>query len=193
MLVVGGGPSGLAAAVGASRAGADVMLVEKFGCFGGVITTVGMETLGWYRSVLLLLLFVLFCFVLFCFIYFLLFYFIFFYFISSFHFIPFYSNFINFPSTPRYEGTVDCEGIGREFEKRGEAMQGGAVQWPYNGSPCLDADHFKVFFPLFFPLSLPPLDILFFVFCFLFFVFCFFVFCFCFLFLYFFLFILGDC
>eukprot|EP00009_Paramoeba_aestuarina_P007475 CAMPEP_0201517770 /NCGR_PEP_ID=MMETSP0161_2-20130828/8804_1 /ASSEMBLY_ACC=CAM_ASM_000251 /TAXON_ID=180227 /ORGANISM="Neoparamoeba aestuarina, Strain SoJaBio B1-5/56/2" /LENGTH=483 /DNA_ID=CAMNT_0047915381 /DNA_START=210 /DNA_END=1661 /DNA_ORIENTATION=+ len=92
VLVVGGGPSGLSAAVGAARAGADVMLVEKFGCFGGVITTVGMETLGWYR----------------------------------------------------YEGTVDCEGIGREFERRGEAMQGGAVKWPYNGSPCLDADHFKV-------------------------------------------------
>jgi hypothetical protein len=39
--------------------------MEKFGCFGGVITTVGMETLGWYR----------------------------------------------------YEGTVDCEGIGREMER----------------------------------------------------------------------------
>lgn len=25
------------------------MLVERFGCFGGVITTVGMETLAWYR------------------------------------------------------------------------------------------------------------------------------------------------
>jgi hypothetical protein len=25
------------------------MLVERYGCFGGVITTVGMETLGWYR------------------------------------------------------------------------------------------------------------------------------------------------
>lgn len=23
--------------------------MERFGCFGGVITTVGMETLGWYR------------------------------------------------------------------------------------------------------------------------------------------------
>jgi hypothetical protein len=26
-----------------------VVLMERFGCFGGVITTVGMETLGWYR------------------------------------------------------------------------------------------------------------------------------------------------
>lgn len=25
------------------------MIVERYGCFGGVITTVGMETLGWYR------------------------------------------------------------------------------------------------------------------------------------------------
>jgi flavin-dependent dehydrogenase len=49
VLVVGGGPSGLAAALGARRAGADVILMERFGCFGGVITTVGMETLAWYR------------------------------------------------------------------------------------------------------------------------------------------------
>jgi len=49
VLVVGGGPSGLSAALGARRAGADVIIMEKFGCFGGVITTVGMETLAWYR------------------------------------------------------------------------------------------------------------------------------------------------
>ena len=42
-------PAGLAAALGARRAGADVILMERFGCFGGVITTVGMETLAWYR------------------------------------------------------------------------------------------------------------------------------------------------
>ena len=47
--VVGGGPAGLAAAIGARRAGADVVLLERFGCFGGCITTVGMETLAWYR------------------------------------------------------------------------------------------------------------------------------------------------
>eukprot|EP00008_Paramoeba_atlantica_P013218 CAMPEP_0201479040 /NCGR_PEP_ID=MMETSP0151_2-20130828/3781_1 /ASSEMBLY_ACC=CAM_ASM_000257 /TAXON_ID=200890 /ORGANISM="Paramoeba atlantica, Strain 621/1 / CCAP 1560/9" /LENGTH=570 /DNA_ID=CAMNT_0047860359 /DNA_START=27 /DNA_END=1739 /DNA_ORIENTATION=- len=92
VLVVGGGPSGLAAAIGAARAGAHTLLVERFGCFGGVVTTVGMETLGWYR----------------------------------------------------YEGTVDCEGIGREFERRAEAMEGGSVKFPCNDSPCLDADHFKV-------------------------------------------------
>jgi ribulose 1,5-bisphosphate synthetase/thiazole synthase len=49
VLVVGSGPAGLSAAITAARAGADVMLVERYGCFGGVITTVGMETLGWYR------------------------------------------------------------------------------------------------------------------------------------------------
>jgi len=67
------------------------MLVERFGCFGGVITTVGMETMGWYR----------------------------------------------------YEGTDDCEGIGREME-RVAARMGGSTKWPYNNSDCLDAERFKV-------------------------------------------------
>merc|ERR1711871_1696380 len=49
VLVIGGGPSGLSAAIGAARTGVDVILMERFGCFGGVITTVGMETIGWYR------------------------------------------------------------------------------------------------------------------------------------------------
>jgi hypothetical protein len=91
VLVVGAGPAGLSAALGAKRAGADVILMERFGCFGGVITTVGMETLGWYR----------------------------------------------------YEGTVDCEGIGREMERVAERM-GGTKKWPYNDSDCLDADAFKI-------------------------------------------------
>mmetsp|Transcript_31991 Transcript_31991/g.74965 ORF Transcript_31991/g.74965 Transcript_31991/m.74965 type:complete len:523 (-) Transcript_31991:103-1671(-) len=91
VLVVGGGPSGLSAAIAAKRAGADVMLLERFGCFGGVITTVGMETLGWYR----------------------------------------------------YEGTSDCEGIGREMERVAERM-GGTTKWPYNDSQCLDGENFKL-------------------------------------------------
>lgn len=91
VLVVGGGPSGISAAIGASRAGADTLIIEKFGCLGGVITTVGMETIGWYR----------------------------------------------------YEGTIDCEGVGIEMEKIAQKM-GGTLKWPYNDSQCLDADFFKV-------------------------------------------------
>jgi len=49
VLVVGGGPAGISAALAAKRCGVDVIIMERFGCFGGVITTVGMETVGWYR------------------------------------------------------------------------------------------------------------------------------------------------
>ncbi|CAJ1384889.1 unnamed protein product [Effrenium voratum] len=91
VLVVGAGPAGLSAALSARRAGADVLLLERYGCFGGTITTVGMETLGWYR----------------------------------------------------YEGTEDCEGIGREMERVAERM-GGTTKWPYNDSDCLDAEKFKL-------------------------------------------------
>lgn len=49
VLVVGGGPAGLAAAIAATRAGASVMLMERYGCFGGVISQVGVEGFAWYR------------------------------------------------------------------------------------------------------------------------------------------------
>jgi hypothetical protein len=50
VLVVGGGPGGLSAALAAAREGVDTMLVERHGCFGGVITQAMIGTLAWYRS-----------------------------------------------------------------------------------------------------------------------------------------------
>ncbi|SNS26713.1 FAD-dependent oxidoreductase [Tropicimonas sediminicola] len=49
VIVVGSGPGGLAAALAAARAGVEVALVERFGCFGGNITAVGVEGFAWYR------------------------------------------------------------------------------------------------------------------------------------------------
>jgi hypothetical protein len=45
VLVVGGGPAGIAAAVAAARAGASVSLVERYGFFGG------MATAGWTATI----------------------------------------------------------------------------------------------------------------------------------------------
>jgi len=49
VLVVGSGPGGLAAAIGAAREGAQTTLVDRYGCFGGAISQVGVETIAWYR------------------------------------------------------------------------------------------------------------------------------------------------
>jgi hypothetical protein len=49
VLVVGGGPGGLAAALAAARAGARTTLVDRYGCLGGVISQVGVDSIAWYR------------------------------------------------------------------------------------------------------------------------------------------------
>jgi hypothetical protein len=50
VLVLGSGPGGLAAAIGAAREGVRTTLVDRYGCFGGVITQVGVESIAWYRQ-----------------------------------------------------------------------------------------------------------------------------------------------
>lgn len=91
VLVVGSGPGGLAAALASARAGVETILLERYGCFGGNITQVGVEGFAWYR----------------------------------------------------HPQTIDCEGIGREFEERAKAM-GAAMPEPQSISHSLDAEGFKV-------------------------------------------------
>jgi len=50
ILVIGSGPGGLSAALASARQGVETMIVERYGCFGGVITQSMIGTLAWYRS-----------------------------------------------------------------------------------------------------------------------------------------------
>jgi hypothetical protein len=50
VLVVGGGPAGLGAAVSAARTGASTLLLEKRGFLGGNITACYVETCNWFLS-----------------------------------------------------------------------------------------------------------------------------------------------
>jgi hypothetical protein len=49
VLVVGGGPAGIAAALAAAREGVDTLLMERFGFWGGTLTQAMVESLVWYR------------------------------------------------------------------------------------------------------------------------------------------------
>ena len=91
VLVVGSGPGGLSGGTGVRPGGCKrPCSVERYGCFGGVITQTGVESIAWYR----------------------------------------------------HTGTIDCEGIGIEFEKKAQAM-GGTQKEPQSLSQALNTEMFK--------------------------------------------------
>lgn len=90
VLVVGSGPSGLTAAIASARTGAKTVILERYGCFGGVLTQVGVESFAWYR----------------------------------------------------HEDTEDCEGIGREYERRAKEL-GFTRPEPQSVSEVIDTEGFK--------------------------------------------------
>jgi len=49
VLIVGGGPAGISAALAAAREGVDTVLLERYGYFGGIITQSMIGTIAWYR------------------------------------------------------------------------------------------------------------------------------------------------
>ena len=50
VLVIGGGPAGISAAIGAARTGKRTIVVERYGCLGGILTTSSMEAPAWWRD-----------------------------------------------------------------------------------------------------------------------------------------------
>jgi len=50
VIVVGGGPAGLAAAIASARAGAKTVLVERFGYLGGTATASLMACINGFRN-----------------------------------------------------------------------------------------------------------------------------------------------
>ena len=50
VLVVGGGPAGVAAALSAARLGAKVLIVEQFNCLGGVATSGAHNHISQYNA-----------------------------------------------------------------------------------------------------------------------------------------------
>lgn len=49
VLVVGGGPAGISAAIAAAREGVRVILMERYGFVGGMVTQASMGSITWYR------------------------------------------------------------------------------------------------------------------------------------------------
>ncbi|AEF82115.1 FAD-dependent oxidoreductase [Leadbettera azotonutricia] len=50
VVVVGGGPAGIAAAAGAAKVGVQVVLVERYSCLGGNVTIAAVEPPSWYKQ-----------------------------------------------------------------------------------------------------------------------------------------------
>jgi hypothetical protein len=50
VVVVGGGPAGIAAAIGAAKVGVNTVIVERYSCLGGNVTICAVEPPSWYKQ-----------------------------------------------------------------------------------------------------------------------------------------------